>query len=83
MSKIVVEREFPEAVDPEEVAVMMRESAWCMEQYRIQHLQTLLSRDGLRALCIYDAPDLEAVRKANETAQLPHSRIWAAEVCTP
>jgi hypothetical protein len=31
-------------------------------------------------ICVYEAPDAEAVRKANTTAKLPFERVWSASL---
>jgi len=80
MSRVVVEREFEEPVCSDELEGMVENTRWCMELYGIKRLESLVSLDGRRAICIYEAPDLEAVRKANETGELPYVRIWSANV---
>ena len=34
-------------------------------------------------ICLYRAPDAEAVRKANRTAGLPFDRVWPARALVP
>jgi hypothetical protein len=80
MSRIIVERKFdvPESMD----ALQAQEDrfAWCLEQHRVTFVRSYFSKDRRRMICEYEAPDAEAVRAVQRTAEMPFERIWAAEV---
>jgi hypothetical protein len=57
--------------------------SWCLQQYRVKPVRSFVSRDGRHAVCIYEAPDAEAVRATQREAGLPFERIWAAELFDP
>jgi hypothetical protein len=46
-------------------------------------LRSYLSLDGMRMLCLYAAPDLEAVRQANRLTGLPVAEVMAVMVRDP
>ena len=79
MARVVVERQFSPALTMSDIAAMERESHWCMDTYRIKRLESFFANDGEHLICVYEAPDVESVRRANETAGLPYTRSWAAE----
>lgn len=76
---VIVERSFVEPVDPVELQAHENKGAWCLEQHDVRFQRSLLARDRLRMLCIYQAPDAESVRLAQRTIGLPVERVWAAE----
>jgi len=80
MSVVVVERSFPEPVTFEHLQVAGDRGAWCLEAHGVRFLKTYFSRDRRRMVCLYEAPDAESVRLAQEKAGLPFERAWAARV---
>ena len=83
METVVVERTFAEPVDYETIQAVEDEHAWCLEKYRITYVQTFFSSDRKRMICVYEAPDAEAVRAANRVAGMPFERIYTASVHGP
>lgn len=77
---IVVERAFDAPVDP--AALQAREDAvaWCLEQHGVRFLRSYAALDRLAMVCLYGAPDAEAVRATQRTAGLPVARAWPAQV---
>jgi hypothetical protein len=43
----------------------------------VRYLRSILAPAEGRCFCLFEAPDPETVRLANETAQLPFARIYA------
>ncbi|MGN6183771.1 MAG: DUF4242 domain-containing protein [Thermoanaerobaculia bacterium] len=76
MELVVVERSFEEPVSYEEIQARENESAWCLDVHRVKFLHTYLSKDRKRMICLYEAPDAEAVRRANETGGLPFEKVY-------
>jgi len=74
---VLVERRFNEPVKLEDVRKQKRENSWCLDTYRVRFLKTLLSRDRRRMLCLFEAPDTESVRLAEEKSRVPYDRVWA------
>jgi hypothetical protein len=52
---------------------------WCLDAYGVRFIKTFFSKDGLRMLCLYQAPDAESVRKAETQARVPYERAWTCE----
>jgi len=77
---VVVERLFPEPVTPEFFAEALREKGWCLDLHRAEYVEGYLSTDGLRAVCLFRAPDAESVRLANSQAGIPYARVWTGSI---
>ena len=80
MSVVVVERSFTAPVALEDIEAVAQRGAWCLEAHAVSHLKSYFSRDRRRMVCLYEAPDAESVRLAQEKAGLPFERAWAARV---
>lgn len=74
---VVVERSFPAPVTFAEVQCQEGRAGWCFELHGVEFVQTFFSKDRRRMICVYRAPDAEAVRRANEQAGLPFDRVWS------
>ena len=82
-SLAVVERSFPEPVAFADIQAMEDRGAWCLEQHRVRFLWTWFATDHRRMLCIYAAPDADAVRDAQAGAGMPVDRVWPAHLFEP
>jgi hypothetical protein len=82
-SLVVVERCFDEPVVLSDLQAVEDAAAWCLEAHHVQFLHTYFALDRLRMLCLYAAPDAEAVRRAQSTAQMPFDRAWSATLYLP
>jgi hypothetical protein len=78
MEHVIVERVFAEPVDLVAFERRTREEDPCFSARQIRYLRSSVSRDGLRMICEYLAPDAESVREANRNAHLPFERVWSA-----
>lgn len=83
MACVMVERAFDKPVDFEEIQALEDRGGWCLEMHRVRFLRTYFSTDRLRMLCLYDAPDAESVRIAQQTAGMPFKRAWATTIIVP
>ena len=79
---IVAERRFIDPVKPEFVSVALQKAGWCLDLHRAEYIESFLGHDGLRMVCLFRAPDAEAVRQANRKAGVPYTQIWRASVHT-
>jgi len=77
---VVVERLFPEAVTPDFVSNALRQSGWCLDLHGAEYVESFLGSDGHRMVCIFRAPDAEAVRRANQQGGVPYTEVWTASV---
>lgn len=77
---VIVERAFPEPVTLEFVENTLKSGTSCLGLYGATHLESYLARDGMKMVCIFHAPDAEAVRQANKQGQVPFSTAWTASL---
>lgn len=82
-SVVLVERSFPAPVVFAEVQAIEDRGQWCLDLNGVRFLATFFARDGRRMVCLYAAPDSEAVRRTNARLHLPFDRVWAARVFGP
>ena len=77
MPRYVVERTIPAGL-PCGQEVIDGNSA-----YGVTWVQSFVSEDGVRSLCVYDAPSPEAIRQAARRNSLPVDRITQVRVLEP
>ena len=65
------------------VRAMEDGAAWCLDQYRVRHVMSLLSLDGRQLTCVFDAPDAESVRSVLRQMGQSVDPVWAATVHAP
>jgi hypothetical protein len=82
-SLVLVERTLPEPIRVEDIPSLAARCGGCFEMYRVRFIRCHLAMDGLRMLCLYVAPDLEAVRYGNKRAGMPFDTMWAATLVPP
>lgn len=82
-ANVVVERSFDEPVTLENLQAIEDAAAWCLELHKVTFLRTYFSNDHKRMLCLYQAPDAESVRLAQQQAGMPFDRVWACRNYTP
>ncbi len=83
MSYVVLEREFPEPLSPEEVPKMAA-SVQCLELYRVKPVRSYLMPDRMRMVCVFEAPDAEALRSLARANDFPTgSVVWSSTLHTP
>ncbi len=78
MTLVVVERKFPEPAMFDEIQAIEDAGAWCLDLHQVRFLRTYFSSDRQRMICLYEAPDAEAVRRSQRRIGLPFERVWAA-----
>ncbi len=83
METVVVERTFVQPVDVEAMQESEKHAHWCMELHNVRFIQSYISPDRRRIICVYEGPDAESVRIANSTAKLPFDRVWSASILLP
>jgi hypothetical protein len=80
---VLVERSFAEPVEFPDVQAMEDRGQWCLDLNGISFLASFFARDRTRMVCVYAAPDAEAVRRTNTRLGLPFERVWPARVFAP
>jgi len=80
---VVLEREFPEGLTSEEVR-QMATTMQCLDLYRVKPIRSYLTSDGKRPVCVFDAPDAEALRAVGRINGFPPgSAVWSSTLHTP
>lgn len=81
MSLVIIEQEFSSPLTAKDIVRPSEKTRTCMELYGAHPRRHYLAHGGLHCMCVFDAPDAEAVRSAFRLAagNLPKG-IWAATV---
>jgi len=77
---VMVERTFAQPMVFEELRAVTNRNGACFQRHDVRFARSYFSADRRRMVCLYQAPDAEAVRQANRTAGLPFDRIWPARL---
>lgn len=80
---IMLERTLDPPIALDDLPAMEAQASWCMEQYRVQHLSSLLSADGRQMVCSFAAPDVESVRSVLRQFTIAPRGLWPATVHGP
>ena len=79
MGIVVSENSFTSPVTLGELVGMDRAIKWCLDIHGCHGLYHAISADGLRAICVHDCPDAEAMRRVADQVRPPlPPRIWPA-----
>ena len=83
MEYVVLERQFPEPIKPEDV-LKMAEETQCLELYRVKPVSSYLMPDGMRMVCVFQAPDAQALRSVARSNDFPVDfTVWTSTLHTP
>jgi hypothetical protein len=82
MPHVIVEYAFDPPATDEDCDRMAQQLDPCLEAQGARWLQAFLALDRRHRICIYEAPDAEAVRSAYRMAKVGFVRAWAAEAIT-
>lgn len=81
MGTVVIERTFAAGYRVDDALAATASQAWCLRLHRVVSLRHYLATDGSRMVCIFGAPDAEALRRAMQVAGIPHPpHLWSATV---
>jgi hypothetical protein len=81
VATIILEQRFEgRPFDVERFNAAQRRNAACLKVHGVQHTVSYVTRDGLRMICVFDAPDAEAVRRAARQLGLRYDGVWSATV---
>jgi hypothetical protein len=82
MEYVVLEREFSAPLTPDEVRKMAAETQ-CLDLYRVKPVRSYLMPGGQRMICVFLAPDAEALRAVSRSNGFENAVIWPSTVHTP
>jgi hypothetical protein len=76
-ANVVVERSFDQPCDLDALQAQEDSKQWCLDTHQVKFVSTLLATDKKRMLCLYSAPDADAVCTAQRKAEMPVDRVWS------
>jgi hypothetical protein len=82
MPHIIVEYSFDPPITEEEFDHVATKLEPCLEAREVRWVESFFALDRRSRICIYEAPDAEAVREAYRSAKVGFVRAWAAEAIT-
>jgi hypothetical protein len=77
MGLVIVELTFEHPPSDADMAAAAEREQKCREIRSITWKRSVLSKDRRRAICEYEAPDVETVRRVQLEAGAPFDRIWS------
>jgi hypothetical protein len=81
MVTIVLEHHFDGApFDLDRYNAAQERNAPCLEIHCVRHIVSYVSPDGHRMVCVFEAPDAEAVRQTARQLGYGYDSVWAAAV---
>lgn len=80
MPRVLIEREYDEAQVVSDLQTRQEDAMWCFKVQRVRPVRSYVARDQRYLVCTYDAPDAEAVRTTQRTANVLVTRAWTANV---
>jgi hypothetical protein len=82
-ANVMVTRCFDSAIALDDIQAIEDAGAKCLELRDVTFVKTLFSTDRKRMMCLYKAPDAEAVRNAQREAGMPVDQVWACQIMSP
>ena len=55
-----------------------KKNEWCLEMYGVEHIISYVSSDRNRLICVFEAPDAEAVRQMSSKLGYSFESVWEA-----
>jgi hypothetical protein len=78
MAVVIVEEKFDPPIDLSQGSPVADKVSPCLPVYDVHWLSSYIARDGTRCVCVYQAPDAEAVRRTYRAAGVPFENVWTA-----
>ena len=66
--------------DVERFNAAQRDNVPCLTLHGVRHVVSYVAPDGLRMICVFEAPDAEAVRRTARALGYRYDSVWAARV---
>lgn len=82
MPHMIVEYSFDPPATDEEMDRMAEQLDPCLEGRDVRFVQSFVSLDRRRRICVFEAPDAELVREGYRSAGVRFEKVWAAELIT-
>lgn len=82
MPHIIVEYAFDPPATDEEFDRMAERLDPCLEGRDVRFVESFISLDRRRRICVFEAGDADAVRTSYRSANVAFERVWPAEHIT-
>ena len=82
MTHMIVETVYDPPISEDDFDANASKLEPCLEGRNVRWVRSFMSLDRRRRICIFEAPDAEAVRSAFRSASVKFERVWAAEEIT-
>lgn len=81
MATVILEHRFEgEPFDVERYNASQERTAPCLALHGVRHVASYVTPDGRRMICIFEAPDAEAVRQTARQLGFRYESVWTATV---
>src|SRR5579859_702210 len=80
MARVMMEHVYTEPLSDERYKASAERIDPCLEIRHAAWRRSSLSKDRLRMVCEFEAPDAESVRQAARAAGVQFERVWTADV---
>jgi hypothetical protein len=81
MATIVLEHRLEDRLfDVERFNAAQQSNAPCLTLHGVRHVVSYVAPDGLRMICVFEAPDCEAVRRTARHLGYRYDSVWLATV---
>ena len=81
METIIIEHRFEDRpFDIDRYNDAQRTNAWCLETYGVRHVVSYVTPDARRMICVFEAPEAEAVRRTARDLGYKYDRLWPATI---
>jgi hypothetical protein len=81
MVSVIIEQSYDKPIDLDAIFAGAGAMRWCLDTCRASAHFHALTSEGLNSVCVYEAPDAEALRNVERTSGVREAqRIWAATV---
>jgi hypothetical protein len=66
--------------DAERFNAAQRDNVPCLALHGVRHVVSYVAPDGCKMICVFEAPDAEAVRRNARQLGYRYDNVWAATV---
>jgi len=83
MATIILEHNFEgRSFDIDRYNAAQQRNAPCLTIHGVRHVLSYVTPDGGRMICVFEAPDAEAVRQTARQLGYRYDAVWTATVVT-
>lgn len=80
MPYVVVERTWESPITPQILEKAAQKMLGCIAARHGQWVRSMITPDGKRTICTFDAPDAESIRQSYREMGVEYDAIWTAQM---